>query len=245
MNGEPALYGTMGQGEPQYAFGLFSRPYVTAREESVIDYPLGEQTALDIPINRALLNLGDHGVLADVHRLRQADQRDRDLRHWNRRLEKQEEFTMAERREYFEEKRKVSQMRRDVRERLQKAKVATRLNQSIEPVEEEREVIRWPQPGSIIPPIEAAAGPNNRQRPSCGYCGFTGHESTECDTPHYLCSYRHAGRCLVPRIHRAYRHELPQTCIYGGRHQARYSSQDDIAELQDQGSSMYDDATNE
>ena len=77
------------------------------------------------------------------------------------------------------------------------------MNQSIEQVEEERETIRWPQPGSVIPPIEAAARPNNRRRPNCGYCGFTGHESAECDTPHYLCSYRHAGRCLVPHVHRA------------------------------------------
>ncbi len=96
-SGEPALYGTMGRGQPCYVVDLFARPYVSTREESVGGYPLGEQTVMDIPLNCALLDLHDHGILADVHRLRQGDHREQQLKRWNRRMERHEEFVLAER----------------------------------------------------------------------------------------------------------------------------------------------------
>jgi len=57
----------MGRGQPCYVVDLFACPYISTREESVGGYPLGEQTVMDIPLNRALLNLHDHGVLAYVY----------------------------------------------------------------------------------------------------------------------------------------------------------------------------------
>src|SRR6266566_2402116 len=112
-------------------------------------------------------------------------------------------------------------MRIDIEERFKRAKVATRINDIIEQVEPDREPIRWPQPGSVVPTINAGAGPN--------------------DTPHYLCSYAHDGRCLVHTTHRHYYNNLPQTCIYGGRQERRPPQHDDIADEQDFGNTLYDD----
>ncbi len=77
----------MGHGQPCYVVDLFSRPYISTCKESVGGYPLGEQTVMDIPLNHALLDLHDHGILADVHRLRQGDHREQQLKRWNRQLE--------------------------------------------------------------------------------------------------------------------------------------------------------------
>ncbi len=86
-------------------------------------------------------------------------------------------------------------MRIDIEERFKRAKVATCINDIIERVELEREPIWWPQPGSVVPGVNAGAGPSdapsNPQK--CGYCGFWDHRSNRCETPHYLCSYTHDG----------------------------------------------------
>jgi hypothetical protein len=108
MTSEPALYGTLGRNAFAVAHDLFSCPFVSMQEESVAGYPLGESTALDIPINCAILDLNNHGILADIHRLCQFDQREQDLYRWNQCLEKHEEFVLAERHKYFNEKRKIT-----------------------------------------------------------------------------------------------------------------------------------------
>src|SRR6266576_740057 len=198
---------------------------------------------MDIPLNRALLDLHDHGILADVHRLRQGDHREQQLKRWNRRLERHEEFVLTERREYYEEKRKLAKMHIDIEERFKRAKVATRINDIIERVELEREPIQWPQLGSIVSTINAMAGPSDSQQypQKCGYCGFWDHRSDCCETPHYLCSYTHDGRCLVHTLHRHHYNNLPQACIYGGRQQRRAPQHDNIANEQDFGNTLYDD----
>jgi len=65
--GEPALYRTMGCGQLCYVVDLFSHPYISMREESIGGYPLGEQTVIDILLNCTLLDLHDHGILANIH----------------------------------------------------------------------------------------------------------------------------------------------------------------------------------
>ena len=89
-------------------------------------------------------------------------------------MEQHEEFVLAERREYYEEKRKLAKMRIDIEERFKRAKVATRINDIIERVEPDREPIQWPQPGSVVPTINAGAGPSDNPQ-KCGYCGFWDH----------------------------------------------------------------------
>ena len=68
--GEPVLYGTLSAGTPVYADELMAelRPELSDEEDRAIGgYPFGEQTALNIQVNQALLDMGDHGVLANVH----------------------------------------------------------------------------------------------------------------------------------------------------------------------------------
>ena len=72
-SGEPVLRGTMGADEPVYSGDLLAEPTEGNedghQDDQVGGYPLGEDTVFDIPINRALLDLEDYGVLADVWRL--------------------------------------------------------------------------------------------------------------------------------------------------------------------------------
>ncbi len=112
-------------------------------------------------------------------------------------------------------------MRINIEECFKRAKVATRINDIIEQIEPERESIWWPQLGSVVPTINASAGPNdNQQNPQkCGYCGFWDHRSNRCETPHYLCSYAHEGKCM----------------------ERRPPSHDDIADEQDFGNTLYND----
>ena len=116
MTSKPALYGTLRRNTFAVAHNLFSHPFVSMQEESVGGYPLGESTALNIPINCTILNLNDHRILADVHRLCQFDQKEQDLHRWNQCLEKHEEFVLAEQCEYFNEKRKITQGQLDIEE---------------------------------------------------------------------------------------------------------------------------------
>ncbi len=123
-------------------------------------------------------------------------------------------------------------MRIDIEECFKRAKVATRINDIIEQVEPEREPIRWPQPESIVPAINAGAGLSNAQTSlqKCGYCGFWDHRSDHCETP-----------TIFAPTHHHYYNDLPQTCIYGGRQECRTPQHDDIADEQDFGSTLYDD----
>jgi hypothetical protein len=127
----------------------------------VAGYLLEEQTALNIPINHAILNLSNHRILANIHRLHQFNQREQDLHKWNWHLEKTKEFILVERYEYFTKKRKITQGRLNVEKRLKKAKLATHLNEIIKQVELERKPIKWPQPQNIVLPIVIGAGPSD------------------------------------------------------------------------------------
>ena len=50
----------------------------------------------------------------------------------------------------------------------------------------------------------------------CSLCCWPDHIPSYCDTPHYKCSRDSAGYCCVPRHHRHFINNMPNTCPYGG-----------------------------
>ena len=90
----------MGADEPVYSGDLLAEPTEGNedghQDDQVGGYPLGEDTVFDIPINRALLDLEDYGVLADVWRLRMVGTKERALRQWEQCIKGLEEYVLAE-----------------------------------------------------------------------------------------------------------------------------------------------------
>ena len=107
ISGEPISVVTEGLDQPQYAGNLYARPVPPADSEKWPipeghweTSPLGEQTALDPVLNRALWTIKDAGIWADVFRYRYEDGRQREFRAWESRVNKLERFAEQERRAY-------------------------------------------------------------------------------------------------------------------------------------------------
>ena len=85
-SGEPILRGTMGADKPVYSGDLLAEPTEGNEDghqgNQVGGYPLREDTVFDIPINRALLDLEDYRVLANMWRLQMVGTKKRALRQW-------------------------------------------------------------------------------------------------------------------------------------------------------------------
>jgi hypothetical protein len=64
---------------------------------------------------------------------------------------------------------------------------------------------------------DALAQEEFEERKRCSYCPWYDHLSTHCKTPHHLCSISASGWCRVPRHHRFFQNQMPNTCPYGGR----------------------------
>ena len=96
---EPMLRGTMGADEPVYSGDLLAEPTEGNedghQDDQVGEYPLGEDTVFNIPINRALLDLEDYRVLANMWRLQMVGTKERALRQWEQHIKGLEEYILA------------------------------------------------------------------------------------------------------------------------------------------------------
>jgi hypothetical protein len=54
----------------------------------------------------------------------------------------------------------------------------------------------------------------------CRFCLWN-HKSKDCDTPHYLCSRRMRGRCLVSKKHDGYWNQMLTACPFKGRNKQK------------------------
>lgn len=92
--------------KPQYTDDLVAMPYDEPPydnptpdftiDSNIREAPFGEVTALDPVLNRAIWSIPDAGMWADIHRLRAADARSRELRCWEERIVHLEEFVFSE-----------------------------------------------------------------------------------------------------------------------------------------------------
>jgi hypothetical protein len=191
---------------------------------------LEERQMIAGPLTRAIDALGDYGVQADIIRLRRAAAHHRESIEWQKRIEIREREVIEERQAWTLRKLTNEEKLRRARLRLNAANARPRLEQLITRDPDEGEIM-WQHRQAHRPfrlrggaasdkeiAEEAPGELNGRRVFVCCYCRWPGHASSECETPHYLCTTMRPrpGKCIVPRGHTYYRNNLPHTCPYRG-----------------------------
>jgi hypothetical protein len=251
ITGEPTIYRTMGAGRPVYAEALEAAP---ASWAAPTDYRndrhftlLTEERMIGGPLERAIEDLGDYGVKADIIRLRNLEADKHKLALCLQEVQALEAYAQKRRAEFGIYQLAHVGRTKAVRQRLIRANAQDRLLGLIEE-DDERGKLAWrhrciwrnsaPYRTNIVtrPDSRLRGGTGSRvswnsenttddalaqdefeERKRCSYCPWYDHLSTHCETPHHLCSISASGWCRVPRHHRFFRNQMPDTCPYGGR----------------------------
>jgi hypothetical protein len=251
ITGEPTIYGTMGAGRPVYAETLEAAPASWAAPADYRDDRyftlLMEERMIRGPMERAIEDLGDYGVKADIIRLRNLEANKRKLALCLREVQALEAYTQKRRAEFGIYQLAHVGRTKAVRQRLIRANAQERLLELVDE-DHKRGELAWqhrrdrrstvPYSTNIVtrPDSRLRGGAGSRvswnsenatddalareefeERKQCSYCPWYDHLSTHCETPHHLCSISTSGWCRVPRHHRFFRNQMPATCPYRGR----------------------------
>ena len=104
ITGEPTIYGTMGVGRPIYAESLEAAPASWAAPADYRDDEyfkmLTEERMIGGPLERAIEDLGDYGVKADIMRLRNLESDRRKLALRLQEVQALEAYTQKRRAEF-------------------------------------------------------------------------------------------------------------------------------------------------
>jgi hypothetical protein len=247
ITGEPTIYRTMGVGRPIYAKNIEVALASWAAPDNYRDDEyfklLAEERMIGGPLERAVEDLGDYGVKADIMHLRnlEADRCKLALR--LQEVQALEAYTQKRRAEFGMYQLAHIGRTKAVRQRLIRANVWERLLQLVDEDNERgelawrhrshrrqeapyhehgtlrlrggaRSAISW---NSENVRDDELAQDEYEERRHCSYCPWFDHISTHCETPHHLCSTRTSGWCRVPRHHRYFTTQMPNTCPYGER----------------------------
>ena len=247
ITGEPTIYGTMGVGRPIYAESLEAAPASWAHPADYRDDDhfklLTEERMIGRPLERAIEDLGDYGVKADIMRLRNLESDRRKLALRLQEVQALEAYTQKRRAEFGIYQLAHVGRTKAVCQRLIRANARERLLQLVDEDSERgelawrhrthhrqarpyhehgtlrlrggaRSTISWTSDNAQD---DALAQEEYEERCRCSYCPWFDHLSTQCETPHHLCSTRTSGWCRIPRHHRYFNNQMPNTCPYGGR----------------------------
>ena len=243
ITGKPTISGTMGRGCPIYGDTLAAAPVVDPAPANYRDHRyfemFEEQSMICGPVNRALEDLGDYGVLGDVIRYRGQMAQRRRLAHIRLEVEALEDYAQQRRANLASQMSAYQSRETAIRRHLIAANAHERVNRLLTEDQEtgelawrHRRTIRRDYSGahtfrlqggasSISSGSSATSNSGSIEAPTSGrtciYCHWPGHLSGHCDTPHYVCSEKKSGYCRVPTFHRSFNHEMPNTCPYGGR----------------------------
>jgi hypothetical protein len=235
ITGEPTIYGTMGAGRPVYAEALEAAPASWAAPADYRDDRhftlLTEERMIGGPMERAIEDLGDYRVKADIICLRNLEADKRKLALCLREVQALEAYVQKRRAEFgIYQLAHISQTKA-VRQRLIRANARERLLGLVEE-DNKRGELAWqhrcnrrntaPYMTNIVtrPDSRLRGGAGSRvswnsenatddalaqdefeERKHCSYCPWYDHLSTHCKTPHHLCSISASGWCRVPRHH--------------------------------------------
>jgi hypothetical protein len=198
-------------------------------------------------MERAIEDLGDYRVKADIICLRNLEADKCKLALCLKEIQALEAYTQKRRAEFGIHQLAHVGRTKAVRQRLIQANARERLLGLVEE-DEERGELAWqhqqsrhntaPYHTNIVtrPDSRLRGGAGSRiswnsenatddalaqeefeERKHCSYCPWYDHLSTQCEMPHHLCSISASGWCRVPRHHRFFRNQMPDTCPYGGR----------------------------
>ena len=243
--GEPTISGTMGRGCPIYGDTLMAAPVpdpapANHRNHRYFEM-FEEQSMICGPVNRALEDLGDYGILGDVIRYRGQTTQRRRLAHIRMEVEALEDYAQQRRANLASQMSAYQSHELAIRRRLIAANAQERVSRLLTEDQEmgelawrHRRAVRRDYSGAHTFRLQGGRSPSlssestrsstsgsitplTTNRPTCTYCHWPGHLAGHCDTPHYICSEKKSGYCRVPAFHRNFNHDMPNTCPYGGR----------------------------
>jgi hypothetical protein len=237
----------MGVGRLIYAKSLEAAPASWAAPADYRDDDhfklMTEERMIGGPLERAIEDLGDYGVKADIMHLRNLESDRRKLALCLQEVQALEAYTQKRRAEFGIYQLAHIRHTKAVCQRLIQANAWERLlqlvdedsergelawrhrthNRQARPYHEHgtlclrggaRSAISWTSDNAQD---DALVQDEYEERCRCSYCPWFDHISTHCETPHHLCSTRTSGWCCVPRHHRYFTNQMPNTCPYGGR----------------------------
>jgi hypothetical protein len=198
-------------------------------------------------MERAIEDLGDYGVKADIIRLRNLEADKRKLALCLKEVQALEAYAQKRRAEFGIYQLAHIGRTKAVCQRLIRANTRERLLGLVEE-DNERGELAWrhrrdrrntvPYHTNVVtrPDSRLRGGASSRvswnsknatdnalaqeeseERKHCSYCPWYDHLSTHCKTPHHLCSISASGWCRVPRHHCFFWNQMPDTCPYRGR----------------------------
>jgi hypothetical protein len=247
ITGKPTIYGTMGVGRPIYAESLEAAPASWAAPTDYCDNEyfkvMTEERMIGGPLERVIEDLGDYRVKADIICLRNLESDRRKLALRLQEVQALEAYTQKRRAEFGMYQLAHVGHTKAVQQRLVQANAREHLLQLVDEDSERgelawqhrtqrrrespytehgtlrlrggaRSAISW---NSENAQDNALAQDKFKERCRCSYCPWFDHLSTHCKTPHHLCSARTSRWCRVPRHHRYFNNQMPNTCPYGGR----------------------------
>jgi hypothetical protein len=231
ITGEPTIYGTMGVGWPIYAENLEAAPASWAAPADYWDDDhfkmLTEERMIGGPLERAIEDLGDYRVKANIMCLWNLESDRRKLALHLQEVQALEAYTQKRRAEFRMYKLAHVGRTKAVCQRLIQANARERLLQLVDEDSERGELawrhrthyrqahpyhehgtlcLRGGAQSAISWTSEnaqdnALAQDEYEEHCRCSYCPWFDHLSTHCETPHHLCSTRTSGWCRVPRHH--------------------------------------------
>jgi hypothetical protein len=238
----------MGVGRPIYAESLEAAPASWAAPADYRDDDhfkmLTEERMIGRPLERAIEDLGDYRVKANIMRLRNLESDQHKLALRLQEVQALEAYTQKRRAEFGMYQLAHVERTKAVRQCLIRANARERLLQLVDEDSERgelawrhrthrrqenpysehrtlclrggaRSAISW---NSENTQDDALAQDEYKECRHCSYCPWFDHLSTHCETPHHLCSTQTSGWCRVPRHHRYFNIQMPNTCPYSGQH---------------------------
>jgi hypothetical protein len=237
----------MGVGWPVYAENLEAAPASWAAPADYRDDKyfklLAEERMMGGPLERAIEDLGDYRVKADVMCLHNLESDRRKLALRLQEVQALEAYMQKRRAEFGMYQLAHIRRTKAIRQRLIQANARERLLQLIDEDSERgelawrhqshrrqealyhehgtlrlrggaRSAISW---NSENTQNDELAQDKYKEHCHCSYCPWFDHISTHCKMPHHLCSTHTSGWCRVPCHHRYFATQMPNTCPYGGR----------------------------
>jgi hypothetical protein len=245
--GEPTISGTMGIGRPVYGETLQAAPEADAQPANYRDHryfaTFEEQYMISGPVTRALEDLGDYGLLGEVMRYRGLSAERRLLSVRRKEVQALEDYAQQRRADLIMITQAHEAREREVRQRLIAANALERVTRLMTQDGEYGELawrhrctLRREYSGAQVfrlnggrasPVLWTSSNVQDHdlaqqdfdEQEVCLFCCWPDHIPSYCDTPHYKCSRDSAGYCRVPRHHRHFTNNMPNTCPYGGRRQ--------------------------
>jgi hypothetical protein len=231
ITGEPTIYGTMGVGRPIYAESLEVAPASWAAPADYCDDDhfklMMEERMIGGPLERAIEDLGDYRVKADIMCLRNLESDRHKLALHLQEVQALEAYTQKRRAEFGMYQLAHVRCTKAVCQRLIRANAREHLLQLVDE-DSERGELAWRHQthhrqvcpyhehgtlhlrGGVRSTISwtsdnaqdnVLAQDKYEERHRCSYCLWFDHLSTHCETPHHLCSTRTSRWCCVPCHH--------------------------------------------